>query len=431
MLIPAHLQNGELMLYVRRRAKLSYYTPEQFTNEWDYVYANHTPWSMPTQPDIAGNLGWRNNLFQIGLVMLSLITNCYPPLPPYPARVYVPPLEVAHLDDDDEDRQGNPPADAAQYVRTRAGGDAPLPPHGWDEDRYRMSANPAVRARWAEHAANDDDRLRYDDNSGGRSRIPRDWVRVWSWGGFILDDAVPAYRRIDRELRVLVAWCLCDRPIYRPRLRRLEWEVRGWIRRNWGDDEDRGDFDDDYDFGDDGGGGGGGGGCGGDCGSPGGEGPPPGGWGDSDFDSGSSNSDIWRLRYPSFRRRRGGAGQPCPHNPAPNNNDGGGGNGGGGDGDGGDGGNGGDGGDGGGGSGNAGGNGGGNGGGRGRGSGGNGDDDGDGDGDDDDDEDNSDGDHDDDDGDDDSESEDEDNCDEAMKEWVTECFDRPNPEWVD
>ncbi|KAL2148949.1 hypothetical protein VTH82DRAFT_1635 [Thermothelomyces myriococcoides] len=421
MLPLSTLQRRTRMLQLRRMAKLAYFTPEQFTSEWDFVFANYTPWTMPNQPEIAGNLGWRNNLFQIGLVMLSLITKCYPPLPPYPSRIWVPPLRQADLDDDDEDRHGNPPADPAAYVRRYAEGDAPLPPAHWDNAHYRFSPNPAVRRRWAENAENNDDALRYgdpDDRRRSRGRDPRGWPRVWSWGGFMLDDSVPRYRRVDRELRTLVAWCLCDRPVYRPRLRRLEWEVRGWIRRNWGDDEDRGYFDNDYNFGNGGGGGGGDGGDGGDGGGDSGA-PPPNGWRDSDFDSGSSDSDIWRPRYPSFIRRRARVNQHCPHNPAPNNSndirDGGSGNGendragdgnngggssedesdgasdmdGDGDGDGGR---------------------------RSRGG----------------DSDGSDGYSDDDsDGGGNSDSEDEDNCDEAMREWVMECFDRPNPEWVD
>lgn len=64
----------------RYRGKSSWYHPEQFTREWEYeaavdlVHLRHEP--------TAGNWHWWSNLYQVGWIMWTLITHCYPPQPP-------------------------------------------------------------------------------------------------------------------------------------------------------------------------------------------------------------------------------------------------------------------------------------------------------------------------------------------------------------
>jgi hypothetical protein len=105
-------------------------------------------------------------------------------------------------------------------------------------------------------AADPDDHLDRDD-------AEPDWIRVWSYGGYLLDDENRDCRGVDRELRRLVAQCLCDDPYYRPRLGILDRLVRHHIAAAGWEDEDtddsvvgseRGSYD-----ADDGGGGEGGG----------------------------------------------------------------------------------------------------------------------------------------------------------------------------
>lgn len=70
----------------RHRGKSSWYHPEQFTHEWDYNASIDLKHLMhePT----AGNWQWSSNLYQVGWIMWSLITLCYPPQPPL-ARPYL------------------------------------------------------------------------------------------------------------------------------------------------------------------------------------------------------------------------------------------------------------------------------------------------------------------------------------------------------
>jgi hypothetical protein len=128
-------------------------------------------------------------------VMACLITQHYPPLPPYPQRIRVQPIDPRYADDDDD-------SDAREQPRP-AGGDA------------------------AEHVPFPDPDAELDG-----SEVQRHWIRVWSYGGYLLDDRKPEYRRVDRDLRLLVARCLCNDPYYRPRLAELEFWVPGFMRLN-------------------------------------------------------------------------------------------------------------------------------------------------------------------------------------------------------
>ncbi|KAH8904774.1 kinase-like protein [Coniochaeta sp. PMI_546] len=61
------------MWAARRRGKFTIYTPEQFTEEWDYV--RRTPFSEHgVQKATAGNYHWWTNLYQVAQVMWQLIT---------------------------------------------------------------------------------------------------------------------------------------------------------------------------------------------------------------------------------------------------------------------------------------------------------------------------------------------------------------------
>lgn len=64
----------------RCAGKPTYYTPEMFTKEWDYV----RNFQHLKDQETAGNYNWWSNLFGIGLCMQSLITHTYPEQPPRP-----------------------------------------------------------------------------------------------------------------------------------------------------------------------------------------------------------------------------------------------------------------------------------------------------------------------------------------------------------
>lgn len=64
----------------RCRGKGLYLLPEQFTREWEYRAAiDLANLAMSTT---AGKYSWWSNLYQIGWIMWSLITHCFPPAPP-------------------------------------------------------------------------------------------------------------------------------------------------------------------------------------------------------------------------------------------------------------------------------------------------------------------------------------------------------------
>lgn len=218
---------------------------------------------MRDQPRVAGNFSWKTNLFQMGLVskhrtadpvlrphltnplpspqqvMLSLITQHEPAMPPLPQRIYIPPLNPANVDDDDLIH-----ADYAADEPPSPTGDAPPP--------LRFDPNPND-----DDIEDDGDRL--DEALFGPEAYPpqnwnnqnphdlddwvrEDWIRVWSYGGYVLDESDEAatrgplmrYDHVDRKLRRLVAQCLCADPYYRPRMRWLDGVVGGEIGRRWG-----------------------------------------------------------------------------------------------------------------------------------------------------------------------------------------------------
>ncbi|KAB5545793.1 kinase-like domain-containing protein [Coniochaeta sp. 2T2.1] len=59
----------------RRAGKTRYLTPEQFTEEWDYIKGAPVDEAAdPNVADTAGNYSWWTNLYQVGQVMWQLIT---------------------------------------------------------------------------------------------------------------------------------------------------------------------------------------------------------------------------------------------------------------------------------------------------------------------------------------------------------------------
>ncbi|KAL0468543.1 hypothetical protein QR685DRAFT_343724 [Neurospora intermedia] len=64
----------------RRRGKRSIFAPEQFTEEWDYVKDG----PLESGAKTAGNYNWWTNLYQVGIIMYSLITLCEFEVPPTP-----------------------------------------------------------------------------------------------------------------------------------------------------------------------------------------------------------------------------------------------------------------------------------------------------------------------------------------------------------
>ncbi|KAJ4403108.1 hypothetical protein N0V82_010703 [Gnomoniopsis sp. IMI 355080] len=76
-----NVRNNEATLWnLRCRGKTQYLQPEQFTREWEYRAAlDRAHLSMEST---AGNYHWWSNLYHIGWIMWSLVTQCFPPVPP-------------------------------------------------------------------------------------------------------------------------------------------------------------------------------------------------------------------------------------------------------------------------------------------------------------------------------------------------------------
>ncbi|KAK3989892.1 hypothetical protein QBC44DRAFT_395343 [Cladorrhinum sp. PSN332] len=81
-------KSAEMMWGVRACGKAynGWLSPEQFHEEWDYL-KNPLPGRETdprTKPKIAGQYGWRTNVYWLGLVMFNLITRFHPPPRPIP-----------------------------------------------------------------------------------------------------------------------------------------------------------------------------------------------------------------------------------------------------------------------------------------------------------------------------------------------------------
>ncbi|KAK0644454.1 kinase-like domain-containing protein [Cercophora newfieldiana] len=77
-----------LHLYSRRIGKTGWYAPEQFTEEWDYVGLLPDPNPGRLNHRVAGNYTGKMNIFQVGMIMYTAITQCVPPDgAPWPQRM--------------------------------------------------------------------------------------------------------------------------------------------------------------------------------------------------------------------------------------------------------------------------------------------------------------------------------------------------------
>ncbi|RYO82483.1 hypothetical protein DL766_006330 [Monosporascus sp. MC13-8B] len=68
-------------LAYRRMAKWAYYSPEQFGAEWEFIPADRNGSNICGER-VAGNYGSHTNVYCAALVMISVMTGCYPPQPP-------------------------------------------------------------------------------------------------------------------------------------------------------------------------------------------------------------------------------------------------------------------------------------------------------------------------------------------------------------
>ncbi|KAK4643692.1 hypothetical protein QC761_405870 [Podospora bellae-mahoneyi] len=76
-------KNPFKMWEYRVRGKFSYWAPEQFSEEWDYVEA--LPHDiLPPDHVVAGKYSWKLNLWQAAQSMVTLLTGMYPESPPIP-----------------------------------------------------------------------------------------------------------------------------------------------------------------------------------------------------------------------------------------------------------------------------------------------------------------------------------------------------------
>ncbi|KAI1335596.1 kinase-like domain-containing protein [Xylariaceae sp. FL0016] len=71
---------------MRAKGKIGFYAPESFCADWDYIPLNSN--TVQNHP-VAGNFRAHTNIWQIGLVMETLITLCSPLQPPFAHRTTV------------------------------------------------------------------------------------------------------------------------------------------------------------------------------------------------------------------------------------------------------------------------------------------------------------------------------------------------------
>ncbi|KAL2115501.1 hypothetical protein VTJ04DRAFT_9756 [Mycothermus thermophilus] len=204
---PIELHDAAFIQSGRHVGKHGYYVPEQFTQEFDYFWAGAIPCHAfgPNRGSrIAGRHDWRCNLFQAAQTILILLTGFHPPTPPFASRAWVPRGKCSFESPDGDPFHPNvPPPDP--------NGDAVF--------------DPAV------HCRRDRDRETY---AGPEADDPN-YRRVWTWGGFILqDDQALDWCKFPRSLRILIAWCMAEDPSYRPGLREVEeWLIRDMERFGW------------------------------------------------------------------------------------------------------------------------------------------------------------------------------------------------------
>ncbi|VBB81436.1 Putative protein of unknown function [Podospora comata] len=88
-----HIYNGNTSAWdywnSRGRGKQSAYTPEQFSEEWDYINGN----PRTIKSDTAGNFNWWTNLYQIALVIWQMVSLCHAELSPSPEKITIKMLD--------------------------------------------------------------------------------------------------------------------------------------------------------------------------------------------------------------------------------------------------------------------------------------------------------------------------------------------------
>ncbi|KAK3316781.1 hypothetical protein B0H66DRAFT_592909 [Apodospora peruviana] len=104
----AHHDADEIWIN-RSKGKDGWYTPKQFTAEWDFVRIR--PIAEATRPPVAGNFTWKTNLYQFALVMVSIITGC--------------------------DQPDQPLANEIEITPSAAPDENNLPEYQWDDDSMR------------------------------------------------------------------------------------------------------------------------------------------------------------------------------------------------------------------------------------------------------------------------------------------------------
>ncbi|KAK3295083.1 uncharacterized protein B0H64DRAFT_344810, partial [Chaetomium fimeti] len=235
------LRKKDHMLTFRTWAKHFFFTPEQFSAEWDYIPWNEIPATTYPRPRVAGNFTWKTNLFQMGAVMACLITKCYPPAPPRPGRLIIPGRDLdpsyysdAPDDNDEENEENQPPVGYGSHTSWSShnplGTGTSAPPN--PQQDYYGNAN----------------KENYDPDDGpDGDPVGNGYIRVWSYGHYLLSDEDEddggggAHDHVSWTLRHLVAQCLADDPRYRPSLAWLEREISNNIQDRWGDEPDDGE----------------------------------------------------------------------------------------------------------------------------------------------------------------------------------------------
>ncbi|EAQ84581.1 predicted protein [Chaetomium globosum CBS 148.51] len=268
-----NLTDNNHMLTFRGWAKHFFFTPEQFTGEWDHIPISQGPGTTYPPPRVAGNFSWKTNLFQMGAVMACLITQCYVPTPPWPMWTFIPgrALDPEYYSDSPEEDNAPAPAPGPAHYNGDDYDDEneeQIPPHHGHQTHYPAPPSspsyappppspPYAPPLYYDHAdhgypfyphpnpnhyprQNHDDLLPDGAPVGGSG-----YIRAWSYGQYLFSDEdrgsdASEFGHVSVRLRELVAWCMTDDPAYRPSLRWLEREVREEIMRRYGEEPDGG-----------------------------------------------------------------------------------------------------------------------------------------------------------------------------------------------
>ncbi|KAK4653268.1 hypothetical protein QC762_511883 [Podospora pseudocomata] len=88
-----HIYNGNTSAWdywnSRGTGKQAVYTPEQFSEEWDYINGN----PRTIKSETAGKSNWWTNLYQIALVIWQMVSLCHAELPPSPEKITIKMLD--------------------------------------------------------------------------------------------------------------------------------------------------------------------------------------------------------------------------------------------------------------------------------------------------------------------------------------------------